>query len=482
MPKKKADPITTSEPEFSNQALNESSAIESASPNEAMPPTETVPTVKDDLQFLPDEASLAELTTPKPRRKSSPKATTPIPVKKGADVESSSDDEPEILEGDAEYGYAHLLSEISSSVTDKKDADSKSSPLFLDEESEHKESGSGQSVSFIKKDLLEEKADGSPPPGKAISPVSPRFLRARQSDSILTINFRDEIISDAEREATLWHEVQRAYRTRRILSGPLDSVEQTESGLTLAIVNYNGFRVVIPLSEMVLDYPTTDDSALTYSEFMELQTRRMFRRLGSEIDFVVKGIDKRSRSVVASRKEAMYRKRQIFYVDQDENGQPLIYEGRIVQARIVDVSVKVIRVEVFGVECPIHGKDITSAWFIDANEEYRVGDTVLVRVNYIECPSIEKLKIAADIRSLQPNNGSDLSRCTVQGRYVGRVTDVRSGNYYLRLNNGINAIAHSNYDLRTPGKNDDVSFVVTRLDGDRNCAIGIITRVIRQNL
>ena len=44
MPKKKADPITTSEPEFSNQALNESSAIESASPNEAMPPTETVPT------------------------------------------------------------------------------------------------------------------------------------------------------------------------------------------------------------------------------------------------------------------------------------------------------------------------------------------------------------------------------------------------------------------------------------------------------
>jgi len=482
MPKKKADPIATAEPELSNQALNESPAIESTSPNEAMPPTRTAPTVTDDITFSPVETSLAELTTPKPRRKSSSKAATPITVEKGADVESSSDDEPEILEGDVEYGYAHLLYEISTKGAEKKDVDAQEPPLFEGEESRQQENRPDQSVSISKDELLEEKKDGSTPPGKAISPASPRSLRARQSDGILTINFRDEIVSDAEREATLWHEVQRAYRTRRILSGPLDSVEQTEAGLTLAIVSYNGFRVAIPLSEMMLDYPTTNDSALTYSEFMKLQTRRLFRRLGSEIDFVVKGVDKRTRSIVASRKEAMYRKRSSFYVDRDENGQSLIYEGRIVQARIVDVSVKTIRVEVFGVECTIHGRDLTSSWFVDANEEYSVGDTVLVRINFIECPSIEKLKIAADIRSLQPNNGSVLSRCAVQGRYVGRVTDVRAGLYYLRLNNGVNAIAHSNYDMRTPGKNDDVSFVVTRLDGDRNCAIGIITRIIRQNL
>ena len=33
-----------------------------------------------------------------------------------------------------------------------------------------------------------------------------------------------------------------------------------------------------------------------------------------------------------------------------------------------------------------------------------------------------------------------------------------------------------------PGKKDAVSFVVTKLDEDRSIAVGIITRIIRQNL
>ena len=107
---------------------------------------------------------------------------------------------------------------------------------------------------------------------------------------------------------------------------------------------------------------------------------------------------------------------------------------------------------------------------------------MLVRVNVIEGMSAEDLRIRADIRSVQHDDSSCLSKCAIQGRYVGKVTDVRAGVFFLRLNNGVNAIAHSCYDLRTPGRNDDVSFVVTRLDGDHDNAVGIITRIIRQNL
>ena len=52
---------------------------------------------------------------------------------------------------------------------------------------------------------------------------------------------------------------------------------------------------------------------------------------------------------------------------------------------------------------------------------------------------------------------------------------------YGRLG-AIYAVAHSCYDRRTPGKKDDVSFVVTKLDEERSIAVGIITRIIRQNL
>ena len=50
------------------------------------------------------------------------------------------------------------------------------------------------------------------------------------------------------------------------------------------------------------------------------------------------------------------------------------------------------------------------------------------------------------------------------------------------FSNGVNAVAHSCYDYRMPGKKDDVSFAVTRLDMEQGVAVGIITRIIRQNL
>ena len=301
-------------------------------------------------------------------------------------------------------------------------------------------------------------------------------------DRVLTIEARDEVQTAEEREAIIWHEIQNAHWTRRILTGTLDGVERTESGLTVAVVNYKGFRVAIPVKEMLLFTGRLPSGA----EFQELMSRMrgiLTARLGSEIDFVVKGHENKSRSVVASRKDAMYRKRQTFYLDKNELGEPMIYEGRIVQARVVAVAEKVIRVEVFGVECAIVARGLSRAWVGDAAEHYHVGDRILVRVQKINGTTVEDLSITADVRSTTADTaGEDLKKCVRQGRYAGRVTDVRGGVLYVRLNNGVNAIAHSCYDRRTPGKGDDVSFSVTRLDEEQGVAVGIITRIIKQNL
>lgn len=44
-----------------------------------------------------------------------------------------------------------------------------------------------------------------------------------------------------------WHEILTSNRSHRILTGMLGGVEETEAGKTLAVVDYKGFRVVIPL-------------------------------------------------------------------------------------------------------------------------------------------------------------------------------------------------------------------------------------------
>ena len=58
------------------------------------------------------------------------------------------------------------------------------------------------------------------------------------------------------------------------------------------------------------------------------QIKLLGNMLGAEIDFVILGIDSKSRSVVASRREAMMRKRQLFYFSPDANGEYRVREGR----------------------------------------------------------------------------------------------------------------------------------------------------------
>ncbi len=299
---------------------------------------------------------------------------------------------------------------------------------------------------------------------------------------VLTLEARGEVETEESREDVIWHEIHNAYRTRRILTGQLGGIEQTDNGKTIAIVDYKGFRIVIPLKEMMINVGRSP-SGQEYAELMLRQNKILGNMLGAEIDFIVKGIDSKARSVVASRREAMLKKRQIFYLDTDASGMYRVHEGRIVQARVIAVAEKVLRVEVFGVECSIMARDLAWDWIGDAHERFSVGDQVLVRVLSVRRDGLEEIAVKADIKSVSQNTSHDnLKKCRIQSKYAGKVTDVHKGVVYIRLSNGVNAVAHSCYDYRTPGKKDDVSFAVTRLDEERGVAVGIITRVIRRNL
>ena len=110
-----------------------------------------------------------------------------------------------------------------------------------------------------------------------------------------------------------------------------------------------------------------EDAAHDYGELVQRQNKILGNMLGCEIDFIIKGLDNASRSVVASRKDAMYKKRQIFYLP-NANGNSRVCEDRIVQARVIAVAEKVVRVEIFGTECSILARDLSWDWMGDATE------------------------------------------------------------------------------------------------------------------
>ena len=328
----------------------------------------------------------------------------------------------------------------------------------------------------------------SPPPAAPPEVLEPKpaprpsSRRIPVDDSILTVDVRGEAETHESIEDTIWHEIHNAYRTHKILTGTLSGIEQTDSGKTLVVADYKHFRIIIPLKEMMISLGRSP-SGEAYTDLVRRQNKILGNMLGAEIDFVVKGIDSKTRSVVASRKEAMLKKRQLFYLDTDASGRYRIYEGRVVQCRVIAVAEKVIRVEIFGVETSIMARDLAWDWIGDAHDRFSVGDQILVRVLDVKRDNIEDISIRADAKSVSDNTSQDnLRKCRVQSKYAGKVTDVHKGVVYVRLTNGVNAIAHSCYDRRMPGKKDDVSFAVTRIDQDRGVAVGIITRIIKQNL
>jgi len=304
-----------------------------------------------------------------------------------------------------------------------------------------------------------------------------------KDDSILTIEVGADVQTDEELSEIAWHEINNSFITRKMLTGMLGGIEQLESGKTVAVVDYKGYRIIIPISEMIFGYQKSYLGPIDFAEQATRCNKLLNNMLGAEIDFIVKGIDPKTRSVVASRKDAMLKKRKTFYMETDANGAYKVYDGRIVQARVLAVAEKGIRVEVFGVECSIMSRHLSWEWIGDARDHYSTGDEILVRILSVDRENVDNINIKADVKSVNDSGKRpNLSLCRIQGKYAGKVTDVHKGVIFIRLTNGINAVAHSCLDRRTPGKKDDVSFAVTRIDEENGVVVGIITRIIKQNL
>lgn len=304
-------------------------------------------------------------------------------------------------------------------------------------------------------------------------------VHRKQKLGVLKVNLDEEEPQDDEFE-TQWNEIVTFYRTRRLVPVTITGIEKTQLAGHVVVTYYKNQRILVPLTEMLIfmsDEPNTD-----YSQFERLE-RICSTMLGAEIDVIIKGIDKKSESVVASRRDAMMRKREKFYLTPLSDGLPHVREGRVVEARIIGVTQLVARLEVFGVETTLGASELSWDWLPNVSDKFNVGDRLNVLIKEIRGDKADNLKIIADAKSITVNTSMEnISKCTVQNRYVGVITNVRNGIAYLRLKVGVNAIAHTNYDRRTPAKGDMVSFVITRINTEYGNVAGIITKIIKQSI
>ena len=302
--------------------------------------------------------------------------------------------------------------------------------------------------------------------------------RAALSEGVLTIDVDSHVETMEEQEDARWHQLLNAHRTKKILTGQLGGIERLDSGWVVAITYYNGFRILIPMDEMMINLM---GDGRENSDTLNRQTRIANNMLGSDIDFIIRDLDEQSRSVVASRKDAMLKKRQMFYLNENEEEKPMLYPGRVVEARVIAVAPKVVRLEVFGVEVSVRARDMAWEWMLDASEKFQVGDLVQVMVNKVDGQEPEQISVEVDAKTPTANlNKDNLRKCHRQGKYTGVITEVYKGTYFMRLDIGVNAVAYSCNMPTLPGKGDKIGIVVTRINDNYEVAEGIITRLIKR--
>ena len=201
------------------------------------------------------------------------------------------------------------------------------------------------------------------------------------------------------------------------------------------------------------------------------------KRLGAEVDYIVKGIDQEHNVVAASRLEAMALKRREYYFRTDRDGNYQIYEGIRAEARVISVIRAGIFVDLFGAECYIPLRELSYQRWVDAAQHYQPGQRVLVRVLEVDRSDRSRPRVTASVKQAMENPYEKaLKKYVVGNRYVGTVSMVDLNGVFVSLDGGIDCLC--TYPKRgRPPRGARATVRILGINHENNRIWGVITHM-----
>jgi len=261
---------------------------------------------------------------------------------------------------------------------------------------------------------------------------------------------------------------------KKILTGTIQGIERAPDNPTLsfAVLYHGGIKVIIPATETVAEPPDFRNR-----EPHEVMHYLVTKRLGAEVDFIMKGIDQQTGIAAGSRLEAMAKKRKEYYFDSDRDGNYLLYEGSVAEARIVSVIRAGIFVDLFGAEVYIALRELSYQRWMDATAYYQPGQRVLVKILYIDRSDRNNVVVQASVKQAGENPYEvALRRYSIGSRYVGTVSLVDLNGVFVALDGGIDCLC--SYPKRgRPPRGARVTVRILGINHDSNRIWGAITHM-----
>lgn len=201
------------------------------------------------------------------------------------------------------------------------------------------------------------------------------------------------------------------------------------------------------------------------------------KRLGAEVDYIVKGVDQENNVVAASRLEAMALKRREYYFRTDRDGNYQIYEGIRAEARVISVIRAGIFIDLFGAECYIPLRELSYQRWVDAAQHYQPGQRVLVKVLEVDRSDRSHPRVSASVKQAMENPYEKaLKKYVVGNRYVGTVSMVDLNGVFVSLDGGVDCLC--TYPKRgRPPRGARATVRILGINHENNRIWGVITHM-----
>lgn len=313
-------------------------------------------------------------------------------------------------------------------------------------------------------------ADGVPEAPK------PRRRRAspRPAVTVLSIDERPTVETEADKAKNDLLDLLESQKTGRILTGTIQGVERPEDNPkhSFAVIYHGAFKVIIPAEEAV--EPPADYRGRLPEDVLHYM---LTKRLGAEVDYIVKGIDSQSGIAAASRLDAMRARRKEYYFGTDRDGNNLLYADLCAEARVVSVIRAGIFVDLFGLEVYIPLRELSYQRWMDAAAYFQPGQRILVKVLSVDRSDHGHIRAVASVKQAGENPYEKaLRRYSVGNRYVGTVSMVDTNGVFVALDGGIDCLC--SYPKRgRPPRGSRVTVRILGINHESNRIWGAITHI-----
>ena len=252
---------------------------------------------------------------------------------------------------------------------------------------------------------------------------------------------------DEKNTKIIWQHINSSRDRNKILTEEIiamETIKMNDKDIICAILKYGRIKILIPASELGEN-----------SKNNKLIVRNM---IGSKIRFVIVEIEKEFEKAVGSRLKAL---------DLIKDINLKRYEvGDIVEADIIEVHKKYIKLECLGIDIVIQAKELQYGYVDDATLLYEKNQKIKVLIKEMDN---ENKSIKISIKELIEDPFTDIRKdYTEGGEYKAKVTGYADNGLYTNITQGVDTLTTLPNGLDVPPlPGDEVIIKINRIIPER---------------